>query len=411
MPNSVVLRELSKQKKRLTYLLTLMIFFIIFIIELTFLLFKYYNYNRSLEISLNKRLNSFLTNDFLFDQFINYDINRDISFRQSFWYLNLMITNDDWRLIYSSLNDIIFNIALLNKFNNEDYIMDWFLTLQHEANTFIVAKKYKFYNWKWYNIYIFDSLDYNWVDFFYELFQFVSLTWFFSILLYFLWYLFVSRNLRPVEENILDMENFIHNAWHELKTPLAVLSSNLQLSLITKDYEELVKDSLEEINRMNHLINWLLSLSSITENVENEKIFVNKVIKDIIKEFYSKIKEKNLNIDFLEKDELFIFANYDFFMIFFSNLLSNSIKYNNDWWSIKVEVWTNFIIIQDSWIWMKNEELNKIFERFYQIKENRTVEWFWIWLSLVKKISDLYKRKIQINSEYGKWTIVTIFFN
>lgn len=45
----------------------------------------------------------------------------------------------------------------------------------------------------------------------------------FSFLFYFIGYRFVGRVLRPVEENLSDMQDFIHNAGHELKTPLAVM--------------------------------------------------------------------------------------------------------------------------------------------------------------------------------------------
>ena len=51
----------------------------------------------------------------------------------------------------------------------------------------------------------------------------------FSVLVYFLGYRFVERALQPVEENIEDMKDFIHNAGHELKTPLAVMRGNLQI--------------------------------------------------------------------------------------------------------------------------------------------------------------------------------------
>jgi signal transduction histidine kinase len=67
-------------------------------------------------------------------------------------------------------------------------------------------------------------------------------------------YVLVSKNLIAIEENMKDMEDFIHNAGHELKTPLAVINSSLLLAKETKEYNEAINDSIEEINKMDKLI-------------------------------------------------------------------------------------------------------------------------------------------------------------
>jgi len=54
---------------------------------------------------------------------------------------------------------------------------------------------------------------------------------------------FITDIFIPVEENLNDMKNFIHNAGHELKTPISAISSNLQLLKVTKKYDkELVSE-------------------------------------------------------------------------------------------------------------------------------------------------------------------------
>jgi signal transduction histidine kinase len=86
------------------------------------------------------------------------------------------------------------------------------------------------------------------------------------------------------------------------------------------------------------------------------------------------------------------------------NILNNAMRYNKDWWNINIFLDSKSIIIEDSWIWMDQNELNKIFDRFYQVGGKLNQEWFGIWLSIVKKILDLYWFKFKLESEVWKGT-------
>jgi signal transduction histidine kinase len=125
------------------------------------------------------------------------------------------------------------------------------------------------------------------------------------------------------------MDDFIHNASHELKTPLSVISSNLQLIKKLKVYEEdLIENSVNEIKVVDNLIIGLTNLSSISSIEETEDIDIKEEIKNILDEFDNIIKEKNINV-FLEIEKNFsVKANKHYFYIMFSNLLRNAIKYN-----------------------------------------------------------------------------------
>jgi signal transduction histidine kinase len=80
-----------------------------------------------------------------------------------------------------------------------------------------------------YQLVLFKELNYTFQNFASDVFKFFILISLFSILFFVIGYYFVRITLRPVADNIDEMDNFVHNAGHELKTPLAVVSSNLQL--------------------------------------------------------------------------------------------------------------------------------------------------------------------------------------
>ena len=283
----------------------------------------------------------------------------------------------------------------------------WKTSRIKQQNTKILIEKKKIFNEK--RVYYRNKL----IEDFWSTIPFIFLFW---LLLFFLTFKLVSVNLKKIEENYEEMENFIHNAWHELKTPLAVISSNLQLDLkMLEKWKKLnLKESLEEnlleINNANNLINWLFSLAQISKEKNLEEKNLKNLIEKIISENEKKISEKNI---FLEKNlENFNFKiSENHFYILFSNIFFNAIRYSEKNWNIKIFLKKWILEISDNWIWISKENLDKIFDRFYQEWASRESEkWFWIWLSLVKKISEVYGLKIFVESVKNIWTKFIVKF-
>ena len=233
----------------------------------------------------------------------------------------------------------------------------------------------------------------------------------FSAVFYYVWIRFVSHNLKPIEDNLSDMQDFIHNVWYELKTPISMIDSNLKHIKETKSFDKnLVKEWIIEINRLNNLIESLVELSNIDSSTKIEKLDVKDEIKRIIKDFKNDAIKKDISIRFSKKDDKIILMNSQYFYILFSNILANAIKYNKIWWKINISLYKDKISIKDTWIWLKNEDIEKIFDRFYVSYNSQNTEWHGIWLSLVKKIANLYKMKINVKSEEWKWSEFIIEF-
>jgi signal transduction histidine kinase len=235
-------------------------------------------------------------------------------------------------------------------------------------------------------------------EFLQELFLFLVLSWFLSLGFYFVGLYFSGKILQPVEQNMADMNDFIHNAWHELKTPLAVTSSNLQLLQQLKNYDsDLVSSSISEIKRMDQLIVWLSQLSDIQSFSHQEKFNLWESIDQIISEYQSKIHEKNITLS-KELENISFFGNKTYFEILFANLLSNAIKYNQENWNIKISLTKKYLRVENTGNIITDEQKEKIFERFYRIETARSAEWFGIGLSLVKKICDIFSWKIRVKN-------------
>lgn len=79
-------------------------------------------------------------------------------------------------------------------------------------------------------------------------------------------------------------------------------------------------------------------------------------------------------------------------------------------WKIDIKYKNNSLIIKDTWIGIKKDDINKIWDRFYKSDNSRNTPGFGIWLSLVKKIGDIYNWKISVDSEENIWTKFSIKF-
>jgi two-component system OmpR family sensor kinase len=152
---------------------------------------------------------------------------------------------------------------------------------------------------------------------------------------------------------------------------------------------------------------------SITDIKEHQDFSVNSIeweIKYIIDEFQELIVEKNVEIKHIQSKDFTVNCDKEYLYIFLSNIIKNAIKFSHNWGVINISYMDNKCIIQDFWEWIKKENIEKIFDRFFQEQQSRNSEGFWIWLALVSKIAHIYKWKISIESEKWEWTKFIINF-
>lgn len=110
-------------------------------------------------------------------------------------------------------------------------------------------------------------------------------------------YFIVSLILKPVEENMQEMEYFIDNAGHELKTPLAVIQSSGNLMKEIKQYDsELLDEIMDETKKASELIGALRSLSKISKKQELQSCNLADMITEIGKEYLLKMREKHISL-------------------------------------------------------------------------------------------------------------------
>jgi signal transduction histidine kinase len=104
------------------------------------------------------------------------------------------------------------------------------------------------------------------------------------------------------------------------------------------------------------------------------------------------LKEKNIKIEVKEVETLIIENNIYYLDRLFWNLISNSIFYNNWNNTIEIAIFKDKVTIKDKWIWIGEEDLKRVFDRFHRNNDSSLYnnEWSGLGLTIVKKIFDSF---------------------
>ena len=211
-----------------------------------------------------------------------------------------------------------------------------------------------------------------------------------------------KRVLAPMIKNIEKQKQFVTNAGHELKTPLAVIMANADiLEMTSKENNELIRSIKKQAQRLDTLIKSLLNLANVEERkmeMNYTEFSITDLIQEEIKEFGVLAQEKQIIYE--RKPEIKMKANRDSIKELITILLDNAIKYTPKEGKIEIKVEKQGKSVKMQFINncenSKNIHVTKIFDRFYREDRSRskTKEGYGIGLSIAKSIVDIHKGKI-----------------
>ncbi len=230
-----------------------------------------------------------------------------------------------------------------------------------------------------------------------------------------------NKMLSRLQRAFFAQKNFIANASHEIKTPITVITGEIEVALLqrrTVDYYiNLLKSVLVGVKGMNKLSTQLLLLAQ-TSSDNPEKQFSAIRIDDIlwsVKDELSKAhSEYTVDIEFdmaISDQTLSTIGDAELLKVVILNLMENGCKYSDDnkvsvvLASGKDEITIRFI---NKGVGIPSNDLDKIFEPFYRGKPSKKVKGFGIGLPLAKRIMELHKGKILVSSGQNDSTTFTM---
>lgn len=224
--------------------------------------------------------------------------------------------------------------------------------------------------------------------------------------------------MERLEESFEIQKNFSANAAHELKTPLALIKTSLQVLEMEEepsldDYREFTKAAKISIERLTGTVDALMSLTKGAEEQAWTHVELAPLFKLIFSELQGRADASGVSLNMFGTCKA---VNADRTLLYrlFFNLVENAVKYNKKGGEVTVTLsqrnGRSVIEVADTGIGMSKEELAHVFEPFYRADKSRSqkIPGSGLGLSVVKTVIERCYGQISIQSEEGAGTTVTI---
>ncbi|MBO2536906.1 MULTISPECIES: two-component system histidine kinase PnpS [Rummeliibacillus] len=219
-------------------------------------------------------------------------------------------------------------------------------------------------------------------------------------------------------------KDFVANVSHELRTPITSIKgfSETLLDGAYKDQETLLgflKIMNKESNRLQMLVNDLLDLSKIEKSgftVNMEKTSLRDVIIRTIEMTHQKLEKKHIQFEAKIDEDVYINGDPNRLVQIVMNLVINAINYSPEQTKITVHLFekdqTAILEISDEGIGISEEEIPRVFERFYRVNRDRSRNsgGTGLGLAIVKHLVEAHRGKIQVESTVGEGTTMRLLF-
>ncbi len=227
--------------------------------------------------------------------------------------------------------------------------------------------------------------------------------------------------LERLEHAFESQKQFIQDASHELRTPIAIAQTNIEVlemegKATEEDYKQLVDVIKLSLQRMNDVNNSLLLLS---EGAPAQSRWANvnmvKLLNEVYEEANAEARSSAVNLEWNPPDTVLVVSGDGMHLKqVMINLVDNAIKYNRPGGSVKlsIRVDTDNIIIRviDTGIGIPPEELEHIFDRFFRVEKSRSRDrgGSGLGLAIVKKIVEDHGGTVSVQSKMGEGSTFSV---
>lgn len=235
----------------------------------------------------------------------------------------------------------------------------------------------------------------------------------------------MTMMLARLETSFLQQREFLGNAAHELKTPVAVLKSTLQSVLQrprnSEEYRAGLEAALEDLGRLEQLLNWMLRLARAEQWAQGafrrdlEVVDIGTTCEEALDRIRPLAEAKNIRLAVSKNGPIRLRADAEDLHLVWVNLLENAVRHSGQGSSVEIAVERRDdrqarIVFKDQGEGIAASDLPHVFERFYRGDPSRTraTGGFGLGLAISKAIVEAYGGTIGAKSTQGEGTEVTV---
>ena len=205
------------------------------------------------------------------------------------------------------------------------------------------------------------------------------------------------RAIAPYVENIISQKQFITNASHELKTPLAIISANAEAIEMIDGKSEWTDNILAQVRRSTDLINSMLALARMSEAQKTEltQVGLTDVVRESVSSFQPVVSQKERKLEAEIADGVFVMGDRNLLMELSNILIDNAVKYCDDDGTIHVTLRKKgksgaVLSVSNDYQEGAGMDYSRFFRRFYRgdSSHNSGMEGHGIGLSMAKSITE-----------------------
>ena len=227
-----------------------------------------------------------------------------------------------------------------------------------------------------------------------------------------------NRLLLRLEETFATQRQFSANAAHELRTPLAVMSTKFEVFEKNKnpdeaDYKEAINMARNQTDRLSHVIDILLEMTELQSAPKGDKISLSEITEEVICDLVAVADKKHISL-IQEDGEARLTGSDTLVYRAIYNLIENAIKYNKEGGKVSVAITEdeNFakVIITDTGSGIAKEDWDKIFEPFFRVDKSRSrsMGGAGLGLALVKEIAVRHGGDVKVIESSNKGSSIEL---
>ena len=229
----------------------------------------------------------------------------------------------------------------------------------------------------------------------------------------------LNNMLDRLNKLMIGMKDVSDNIAHDLRTPLNKIRTNLEVTLMSnpdpESYRETIKEVIEDVDGVINTFNSLLAISRVDSgsvSLKKEKINIKDLIEDIIDLWEPLAEEKGVVLNNECENDIYFNGNKNLLSQAISNLIDNSIKYGKE--ENTVNLGSNLskesivIWVSDTGPGIRNEDKEKVLDRFTRLDTSRNTSGTGLGLSLVNSMIKFHKGKIELLDAKPRGLIVKL---